>query len=162
MLVNLAKLSYDLVWHAVCYFNPLTLGASQFLSQNNDNTIERLTPPCIWMVKRGFYPQTKKLRTTLYDSITPYIIVIRYLVCLIYFLLKGSPEKAAQLYKRANDIRENEPHHGLSRRSSLSVLSNGSARKHSQAPQMHDSVSRVIALWWNRLIPLQQFWNDLW
>ena len=76
-------------------------------------------------------------------------------MCLIYFIrcvLKGSPEKAAQLYKRANDIRENEPRHGLSRRSSLSVLSNSSVRRHSQSPQTHDSVSRVIALWYSQLI----------
>ena len=76
-------------------------------------------------------------------------------MCLIYFIrcfLKGSPEKAAQLYKRANDIRENEPRHGLSRRSSLSVLSNSSVRRHSQSPQTHDSVSRVIALWCSQLI----------
>ncbi|XP_068751534.1 nephrocystin-3-like [Montipora capricornis] len=57
------------------------------------------------------------------------------------------PEKAAQLYKRANDIREHGPAHpALSRRSSLSVLSNGSVRRHSQSPQGNDSVSRVMLM----------------
>ena len=64
----------------------------------------------------------------------------------LFYLFQGSPEKAAQLYKRANDIRENAPHHVLSRRSSMSVLSTSSLRKHSQSPQTNDSVSRVLAL----------------
>ncbi|CAH3024141.1 unnamed protein product, partial [Porites evermanni] len=43
----------------------------------------------------------------------------------------GSPEKAAHLYKRANDIKEREPHPGLSRHSSLSLISNNSPGKQS-------------------------------
>lgn len=58
----------------------------------------------------------------------------------------GSPEKAAHLYKRANDIKEREPHPGLSRHSSLSLISNNSPGKQSAALHAHDSVSRVLSI----------------
>ena len=59
---------------------------------------------------------------------------------------QGSPEKAAHLYKRANDIKEREPHPGLSRHSSLSLISNNSPGKQLAALHAHDSVSRVLSI----------------
>ena len=68
------------------------------------------------------------------------------------FSLQGSPEKAAQLYKRANDIKENETKNGVCRRSSFGVLSSYSGHAPNVRqnalipPQARDSVSGMIVL----------------